>query len=61
MLKLPKLKLGLWMVNKLMSNAFETLISELSNTEEVIEFKKLEKLVLENEEISLKLERLHDL
>ena len=43
-----------------MNNALETLINELSNTEEVIEFKKLEKLVLENEEISLKLERLHE-
>lgn len=43
-----------------MNNALETLINELSNTEEVIEFKKLEKLVLENGEISLKLERLHE-
>ena len=43
-----------------MNNALETLINELSNTEEVIEFKKLEKLVLENEEVSLKLERLHE-
>ena len=43
-----------------MSNALENLIKEIENTDEVIEFKRLEKLVLENEEISLKLQRLHE-
>ena len=43
-----------------MSKALENLIEELTNTPEVIEFKKIEKLVLENEEISLKLDRLHE-
>ena len=43
-----------------MNKALENLIEELKNTPEVIEFKKLEKLVLENEEISLKLDRLHE-
>lgn len=43
-----------------MNKALENLIEELTNTPEVIEFKKLEKLVLENEEISLKLDRLHE-
>ena len=46
------------MVNKLMSKNLELLIDELVNTEEVIEFKRLEKLVLENKEIFLKLNRL---
>ena len=43
-----------------MNKALENLIEELKNTPEVIEFKKLEKLVLKNEEISLKLDRLHE-
>jgi cell fate (sporulation/competence/biofilm development) regulator YmcA (YheA/YmcA/DUF963 family) len=47
------------MVNKLMSNSLKVLIEELVNTPEVIEFKRLEKLILENEEVSLKLSRLH--
>ena len=48
------------MVNKSMSKALDTLIDEILNSEEVIEFKKLEKLVLENKEISLMLDRLHE-
>ena len=48
------------MVNKLMNNSLKILIEELVNTTEVIEFKRLEKLILENEEVSLKLSRLHD-
>ena len=48
------------MVNKLMSNSLKVLIEELVNTPEVIEFKRLEKLILENEEVSLKLSRLHE-
>ena len=43
-----------------MSKALDTLIDEILNSEEVIEFKKLEKLVLENKEISLMLDRLHE-
>ena len=38
MLKLLKLKLGLWMVKKLKSKALEELILEISTTPEVIEF-----------------------
>ena len=48
------------MVNKLMSKSLEVLIEELVNTPEVIEFKRLEKLILENEAVSLKLSRLHE-
>jgi cell fate (sporulation/competence/biofilm development) regulator YmcA (YheA/YmcA/DUF963 family) len=43
-----------------MNNALNTLIDELLASEEVIEFKKLEKLVLENKEISDVLNHLHD-
>ena len=43
-----------------MSNSLKVLIEELVNTPEVIEFKRLEKLILENEEVSLKLSRLHE-
>lgn len=43
-----------------MNKALELLIDEIVNTEEVIEFKRLEKLVLENEEIKDKLDRLHE-
>jgi cell fate (sporulation/competence/biofilm development) regulator YmcA (YheA/YmcA/DUF963 family) len=43
-----------------MNNALELLIKEIIETEEVIEFKRLEKLVLENKEISIKLDRLHE-
>ena len=43
-----------------MNNALEVLIEEITNSNEVITFKRLEKLVLENEEIALKLERLHE-
>lgn len=43
-----------------MSKNLELLIEELVNTEEVIKFKRLEKLVLENQEIYLKLNRLHE-
>ena len=41
-------------------NSLNDLIEEILNTPEVIEFKKLEKLVLEKEEIKLKLDRLHE-
>lgn len=43
-----------------MNKSLENLLEELANTEEVIEFKRLEKLVLENKEISIKLDRLHE-
>ena len=43
-----------------MNKALESLIDEIINTEEVIEFKRLEKLVLENKEIASKLDRLHE-
>ena len=43
-----------------MSNSLAVLIDELLGSEEIIEFKKLEKLVLENEEISHKLEQLRN-
>lgn len=43
-----------------MSNALECLIEEILESEEVIRFKKLEKLVLEKEEIRHTLERLHE-
>lgn len=42
-----------------MSNALKSLIEEILSTEEVIEFQKLERLVLEKEEIKTTLERLH--
>ena len=41
-------------------NSLESLIDEIVSTQEVIEFKRLEKLVLENNEVALKLERLHE-
>ena len=47
------------MVKKQM-NSLNDLIEEILNTPEVIEFKKLEKLVLEKEEIKVKLDRLHE-
>ena len=43
-----------------MSNKLTILIDELLASEEVIEFQKLEKLVLENKEISQLLEHLHN-
>ena len=43
-----------------MSNALNELIHEILNSEEVIEFKKLERLVLNNEDIAKTLERLHE-
>ena len=43
-----------------MSNALSVLIDELLTCEEVIEFIKLEKIVLENKDISEILERLHN-
>ena len=43
-----------------MSKALNVLIDELLTCEEIIEFKKLEKIVLENKEISDILERLHN-
>ena len=44
-----------------MSNKLAILIDELLKSEEVVEFQKLEKLVLENEEISQLLEHLHNI
>ena len=44
------------MVKKQM-NSLNELIEEILNTEEVIEFKKLEKLILDKEELKLKLDR----
>ena len=41
-------------------NSLESLIDEIVSTQEVIEFKRLEKLVLENSEVASKLERLHE-
>ena len=43
-----------------MSKSLNVLIDELLSCEEVIEFKKLEKIVLENKVISEVLERLHN-
>ena len=43
-----------------MSKALSLLIEELLSSEEVIEFQKLEKLILKNEEISALLEHLHN-
>lgn len=43
-----------------MNKALESLIDEITNTKEVIEFKRLEKLVLENKDIKEKLGRLHE-
>ena len=43
-----------------MNKALDELILEILNTEEVKEFKRLEKLVLEKEEIKIKLDRLHE-
>ena len=43
-----------------MSNTLNELIHEILNSEEVIEFKKLERLVLNNEDIAKTLERLHE-
>ena len=40
------------MVNKLMSKIKQELLEEIANSEEVIEFKRIEKLVLENKELS---------
>ena len=48
------------MVKKLKSKALEELILELSTTPEVIEFKKVEALVLDNKEIKEKLDHLHE-
>lgn len=43
-----------------MSKALEELIEEIVKSEEVIEFKRLEELVLSNNEISKILDRLHE-
>ena len=43
-----------------MNNSLSVLIDELLACEEVLEFQKLEKLVLENKEISKILEHLHN-
>ena len=43
-----------------MSNALKELIDEILNSEEVIEFKKLERLVLNKEGIAKTLDRLHE-
>ena len=43
-----------------MSNALNILIDELLATDEILEFKKMEKLVLNNKEISEILEHLHN-
>ena len=43
-----------------MSNALEVLIEEITSSREVIEFKRLEELVLSNDEIKSKLDRLHE-
>ena len=43
-----------------MNKSLELLIEEIKNTEEVQNFKKLEQLVLANEDIKLKLDRLHE-
>ena len=48
------------MVKKLKSKALDELLQEISSTPEVIEFRKIEALVLENEEIKAKLDRLHE-
>ena len=43
-----------------MSKALSLLIEELLSSEEILEFQKLEKIILKNEEISTLLERLHN-
>ena len=43
-----------------MSKALNLLIDEIISSEEVVEFQKLEKIVLENKEIKEVLERLHN-
>ena len=48
------------MVNKLKSKAELELLAEIANSEEVIEFKKIEKLVLENKELKDKIERMFE-
>ena len=48
------------MVNKLMSNAKKELLEEIANSEEVIEFKKIEKIVLENKELHNKITRMFE-
>ena len=48
------------MVKKWMSKALSLLIEELLSSEEILEFQKLEKIILKNEEISTLLERLHN-
>ena len=43
-----------------MNNSLNNLIDEITSTEEVRKFKKLEKLILEKEEIKIKLDRLRE-
>lgn len=43
-----------------MNKAKLELLEEISNSEEVIEFKKIEKLVLENEELNRKIQDMFD-
>ena len=43
-----------------MNNALQNLIDEITTSEEVIEFKRLEALVLANKEIKDTLDRLHE-
>lgn len=43
-----------------MASKFDLLIEEIKSTDEVINFKKIEKLVLENNEIKNTLNRLHE-
>ena len=43
-----------------MSKALSLLIEELLSSEEIIEFQKLEKIILNNEEISTLLDHLHN-
>ena len=43
-----------------MSNALNVLIEEITSSCEIIEFKRLEELVLANAEIKAKLDRLHE-
>ena len=48
------------MVKKLKSKALEELILEISNTPEIIEFKKIESIVLDDKEIKERLDHLHE-